>query len=78
MSIYYDYRDDDSSEGQNIRALISAFERRSPETYFDVDSLDKIALHYFESGRFEEALSAIDQILSVKPFSAYTCLKRGV
>jgi len=79
MSILdFDYGDDDLSSEQNFKALIYAFEHRNSNAYFDVDSLEEIALHYFECGKHEQSFAVIDQILASQPLNARIWLLRGI
>ena len=69
---------EDSFDAARIDRLVASYEAHGSSAYFDSESLDEIALYYFEHGRFDSALTVLDRLLEVQPFSSDLWLRKSI
>ena len=69
---------DDSIREARLNDLITRYEDSGAADYFDSEALEEIAAHYFDVGRFESALDAIDHLINQQPYSSDAWMRRGI
>ena len=67
----------DAADSERLNELVSAYET-GVSTYFDSHALEEIATHYYEQGRFEDALGAIERLVEAQPYASDGWMRRGI